>query len=790
MGVLALAWLTGCGALHQRGSARGAMRDGDYDQAVAELRQAIEINPNDQETQILLGEAETAAAERRLANAQRLLADHRPREARRELHTALGYIPTHPVAISEMATADAAIARSDELLREARAALENRNWQRAIDHAQAALTIDRSLDEAQAIVTAAAEQNPEPAWTVARAPVMPLPGAVDVSTPLAEAPQPPAPPPPPPAAKAPAPVAAPPPVVAQAPASDLQPAPAVAAPQPVLSPADRAIAAARAEVAARRWSRAVEILDQAVAEQPQAAALATERSAVACRWAEELLRDADEHAQREAWDAAWPLALQASVLCPTVAKQADKLLDKSEEGVIDRAAYGLGIIPLAQDEETFALSMKAARQLERALDGLNVHGVSLSGSPGKAEVVPQAWMDLSDRKAIERLARWVPRANRMVTVTVSSTAQDVRRPGEPGSSRYQAGTQTARNPQYPAAEQAFNQARQRLSAAKMEAERNAASYDAAGQADLRSDRRFIARAATGYYGDAARLAVEEYHAALQQLQNAPTQIEQEAWREHHYPVQVVERRLTLRLGLRLVEVPSGQVTYREDDVAVQVTHSDTSHEADAEHGVSTKQAVLRPVAELQAEALEKLTAQLAEPARRLLARRALEHQEEARRLPGDQAGPAYVRFLFAGREIIPAQQLQAGAEQLWRAATAQSLREPCMKLTLQRLQAAQKKEDADRAADAPLVATVSMDNPAQPRIFSAPDGISIGLRGTRPPASADIDVRSGERQARYNGLRARDMLTVHGASGTRYRFMIEAVDAAAGSMQFSLRPLR
>ena len=89
----------GCAGHEQYTVARRQMDAGEHAAAVASLREAVRQNPGNIEYQMRLSDAETAAAEQHVAWAEQRLAEGRDAEARRELETALTYMPGHPRAI-------------------------------------------------------------------------------------------------------------------------------------------------------------------------------------------------------------------------------------------------------------------------------------------------------------------------------------------------------------------------------------------------------------------------------------------------------------------------------------------------------------------------------------------------------------------------------------------------------------------------------------------------------------------------------------------------------------------
>src|SRR5262245_46208828 len=93
--VCALLLLTGCAGQEHFQEGQRLMETGHPDEAVLAFRQANSGSPWNPRYQTNLADAESAAADKHVTQAEQHLSDHRPKEAKTELQTALEYMPGH-----------------------------------------------------------------------------------------------------------------------------------------------------------------------------------------------------------------------------------------------------------------------------------------------------------------------------------------------------------------------------------------------------------------------------------------------------------------------------------------------------------------------------------------------------------------------------------------------------------------------------------------------------------------------------------------------------------------------
>jgi hypothetical protein len=103
----ALLLLAGCAGQEQFQEGQRLMEARQPDEAVLAFRRATSGNPWNPRYQSNLSDAESAAADKHVAQAEQDLSDHRPKEAKAELDMALEYMPGHPRAAVLMNQADA-----------------------------------------------------------------------------------------------------------------------------------------------------------------------------------------------------------------------------------------------------------------------------------------------------------------------------------------------------------------------------------------------------------------------------------------------------------------------------------------------------------------------------------------------------------------------------------------------------------------------------------------------------------------------------------------------------------
>ena len=138
----------------QTATSQTAAGTANSDQKAEQLRQTFEKDRS-AGNQIRLAEAQTEAADAHVTMARQCRADHRPRDARKELTAALSQMPGHPQAITMAREVDQDIAKADAFVRQAVAARDKKDDATALHCADQVLAIDRTDATARQIVDTA-----------------------------------------------------------------------------------------------------------------------------------------------------------------------------------------------------------------------------------------------------------------------------------------------------------------------------------------------------------------------------------------------------------------------------------------------------------------------------------------------------------------------------------------------------------------------------------------------------------------------------------------------------------
>ena len=147
----ALIVLGGCsssGNADQARVTRAHMKHGEYERAVESAQQALAEDPQDPDCIDLLSDAQTAAADHCFEQAKKLMAAHRPTEAKVELDRAVHYMPAHPGANNLQVEVDRAMLRTQQLTADARTAMGSERFEAALLAADQARAVDEANTDA------------------------------------------------------------------------------------------------------------------------------------------------------------------------------------------------------------------------------------------------------------------------------------------------------------------------------------------------------------------------------------------------------------------------------------------------------------------------------------------------------------------------------------------------------------------------------------------------------------------------------------------------------------------
>lgn len=128
---------------------------GDHERAVLMFREAVKAEPGNSRFQVELAEAEMAAAQKHLDQAERLLADNQATPARIEVNAARDYVSSHPKVIRLGIEIDERIERGRALAGEASSAMQERRWADAYRLAVEAAKADAGGEEVRLVLAEA-----------------------------------------------------------------------------------------------------------------------------------------------------------------------------------------------------------------------------------------------------------------------------------------------------------------------------------------------------------------------------------------------------------------------------------------------------------------------------------------------------------------------------------------------------------------------------------------------------------------------------------------------------------
>lgn len=813
----------------------------DADRKVSQLQQVFDQNRSS-DNQIRLAEAQAQAADAHVAVARQSRADRRPRDARRELATALGHMPAHPQAVTMAREVDRDIAQVDSLVQQAVAARDRKDDVTALKLADQALALDRTAATAQQIVSqtrgatldgflleasqaldkrqwdaaasaAAKALQIDPANTQARDIEKKAADRKNAMT-LAETGR---------AAAAKGDDAAA--IKAWDQAIPLWPdnAELKAEGNRVRQAAvDRRLAKGDAECAAGRFPAGMAEYDAAAAIAPGDPKV-TERylQAVAQR-VKSLQQAFEKHAQAGDWELAWPIAVHLATLRSADETGSRHNLTRSEEMIRRRIASRLRVVPLPSKSARPANVLVVARAMTDELKRIKPDHYELLPLDTTADAISGAPITLADIGDPSKLKAIDPDiAERDLICFVDVTSRE-----------YTMDSATTR--QQPAAiaqaQLDLQQAREELGRARQLALADERKWDPEARHALNANETFLPKAATGAYGLLAQKAAEDYNAALRKLQQIP------ADQRNNRPADSGPRpALQMNVRLRLVQATTGRLFWTDDEPEARVS----------EVGSGT---AMPPAAtggdELQSAAVRQVAPMLQTKARELLTRRSLVYLEEGQKGKGDDITRCFVRFLFdlssdpGPYVVIPAMdeifsKLAVGAEM-----------EACRKLAAERLklrlgpaatlpaptvatpppptvaaapQASDRQPPArvqappapqpqpDRAPaqavpeppPAPSVVTptgvvvydgyISNGSKQHPREQTLIDGIKVMVKDTdAKPLDTDLQITVGKYVGKFKGLRTGARLRIRGLSGQEYRLTVLHINDDTETVHFTL----
>jgi tetratricopeptide (TPR) repeat protein len=707
--VVIVALLAGCAGSGHFRTGEKLMESGQYDQAIEAFNRAIAEDPDNTRYRLQLAEAQSRAADQHVARARELLDARRASDAQFEAKIALEQMPAHPEANRLLREIDETIARCEQRLAEAKQALDRQVYEDAARLASQARDIDQShpavapvLDEArQGAVRVLLEQarltlesrdwarceallaearqydeNNEAVAQLARtvADRQEALRLVDAAAPLTargshvEA------------------------------INMLQQATARWPENPEITAAlERAVTMAigdlviQADTAltAGDYRLALRAVDQALTIVPGREDLIERRDRALQSWARTSLEEFERQAMAGHWELAWPAAVRALALSSQVEVPAKQAALRAEQQIRDEIAYSLSVIPMPSSTAGMDAALTASHALVQHLTRVKPEHVTLLERANLAQVLAEHDLSMANITNPERLGalgRQLDNPDILVFVDLSARESTDRRLQERGVSKFVAGRKLVPNPDYATAEAELREAEKQLAQARAAAMMTDLLTDGGdGRRRPPNDKAFLERAAKGVFGLQAQRAAERYNAALLKVSNTPQRLEVDDWREHQYPIYRVERQVTVRAQLRLVEVTTGRILWSDNQAEATATDADTLVEADQQHGVAGKSAVLKEPAELQAEAVDRLDAQLALKAGQLLTNRSLVYWEDAQKTAGDDATIEYVHFLFDAAAGVEPARIDAALDGIFGRDFAGEQLEKCKQIAAERV---------------------------------------------------------------------------------------------------------
>jgi len=840
------------------------MQEENYDQAVVELRKLVAKDPGKSQYQIRLAEAESKAADGHVSRAKEFRAQHRPRDAQEELRIALDQVPAHPQATVMIREVAEEIRAATKLAEQAQQALGRSDFKEAVRLAEQALGIDQTLratqqvrDKARASAVQIHSDRAHKAlearqWDTCLAEAARI-REIDIADSAAAA------------------------IEKQvtnrqralslleSARSALRNKDHVAAIGPLREAAslwpeneeisgerDRAtrmaveqlVTRAETELKAAKFAAAIDTLDQALSISPTDQNLIRRRQEATARWAGSLLEQYERRALAGEWEPAWRLAVQAAVLSPALRERVSQDLSRAEDKIRQSIAYNMSVLPLKPATVGTEGALAVCHALIEELGRIKPAHVQLLERTNLSQILAEhdlSLADITDAARLTDLGRKLPGTDVFLFVDVSARESQDRRSQSPGTSKYLAGKQNVRNPDYAQAEQALEQKKRAFDRARSQALVNEMMWDAPGRRDLRSEQSFLRKAVTGYYGLKAQRAAEDYNVALMKLHDTPQRIERDHWQQHRYPVYRVEREVSVKVRLRLIEVATGRILWSDNETVGRAADADTSIEPDNAHNVPGKTAVLKNVSELQAEAIERVIPALRVKARELLSRRSAACLEDAQKSAGEAALENYVRFLFDCGTHPEPRAVALALDEVFSAHVSGTTLDQCKRLAADRLglptdaaatpprgqtavaaaprgtenkvltptrpadyvapppaqpkapvRHAKGPRPVARTAAAPkpvrvLEATVSRDDRRYQKQLRLRDGITVKVSDTdKRPLDADLEIRVCSHRRKHKDLRVGAKIPVRGLAGGRYEIIILAIEDRTETVRFAL----
>ncbi len=763
---LGLVVLTGCAGDKYYRQGRDFQAAGDYDQAVAHYRKALEQSPRSGRYQDALAEAEELAAEAHVTRAKKLLEEHKPGQAKAELTMALDQMPAHPEAVSMIRTAEEQTARCEDLLAQARQALTEKVWLEALRRAGEARQVDVAhpevaeierqaragiVDKQLAIAEQALNDNDWEACLAACAQIK----AVDPShartveieqevlrrreaMKLHESAR---------------------PLMEQQDhlaafrllrqARQLWPANAAINEdyeRIQQSAIDQYTSQVGTLVQEGRFSKAVAILDEAQALWPQQEALTARRQEVLRQWAQAVQGEYEKYAADGKWELAWPIAVQALAMAGAQDAQAAEACQRAEQALREKIAYNLSALPLRSDSVSMENRLAVCHMLTEALNRSKPKHIQLLERTALAALLDEQDLSLAnitEPGKLKALGGRLEGADVLLLVEVTARESNDRRTDKQATGKYVAGKKWIPNPDYAAAEEELAAAKKAYDQARQRAQMTQVFQDAMSGAGQHSDADILRNALSGMFGSKVQQAADNYRAALSKRDNTPQRLQVDDWQEFRYPVYKLERRVRVTVRMRLVEAATGRILWGNNGTIGEAVSADTQIEPDRLRGVTGKTAQLRDPAELAAEAIEGLRSELAARAMEMLSQQALSYWQNAQKSTGEAATADYVRFLFECPANPGLAALSSALEQIFSPRVNGRLIEQCKQMALERL-ALGVDQDAAAMRSAVVVESAppapAASKPAPP-IAAAPV--------SPPPAvaerSADVDdlIRAG-----------------------------------------------
>ncbi|NLX14050.1 MAG: hypothetical protein GXY44_10410 [Phycisphaerales bacterium] len=707
--LLAVGVITGCGGgskLYRQG--RDLQSAGNYDEAVAHYRKALEKEPRSSRYFDALAEAEELAAEAHIEHARKLLEERKPGQAKAELAVALEQMPAHPEAVAMMRTAEQRTAQCEELLAQARQALREKTWVEALRRTGEAREIDTAhpevveierearagvVAERLAVAEQALENND---WETVLATCGEI-KAVDPSNTRAVE-------------------------IEQEAGRRIEALKLHESARPLMDQQDNLAAFRMLRQARQLWpdnaaitedyervqqsaidqytvqvgtlveegrfARAVAVLDEAEALWPQQEVLAARRQEVLRMWALSVQSEYERYADDGRWELAWPIAVQALAMAGPQDMQAVEASRRAEQALRDKIAYNLSVLPLRSDSVSMENRIEVCHILTEALNRSKPKHIQLLERTGLAAVLDEhdlSLANITEPGKLRALGGRLEGADVLLLVEVTARESNDRRTDTQATGKYVAGTKWTPNPDYAVAEEELAVAKKAYDQARQRAQMTQVFQDAMGGPGPRSDADFLRNALSGMFGSKVQQAADNYRSALSKRDSTPQRLQVDDWQEFNYPVYRVERRVRVTVRMRLVETATGRILWGNNGTIGEAVSADTQIEPDRMRGVTGKVAQLRDPAELAAEAIEGLRSELADRAMEMLAQQALSYWRNAQKSTGEAATADYVRFLFECPANPGLAALSSALEQIFGPRVNGRLIEQCKQTALERL---------------------------------------------------------------------------------------------------------